>query len=470
MLDLPAPKLARLLARGELSALELMRASLARIAALNPRHNALVSLADGDALLAEARASDRRRRAGRARGVLEGLPTALKDYSAAKGWLTTGGSPLLRDNVPDHDALSVGRIRAAGAIVVGRSNVPEFGFGSHSYNPVFGVTRNAWNPALSAGGSSGGAAVARALGMVPLADGSDVLGSLRNPAAWNNCFGFRPSLGRVPTLPTPDSFWGQLYTDGPMGRTVEELWFLLAVQAGHDARAALALDDPGFAKGKLRAAMKGRRLLWLGDCGGHLPFEPGVLPLCEQALGVFRGLGVRLGTDAPAVDWEASWQAFRQLRHYEIGVRMAAIYADPAKRAQMKPEAQWEMEGFHRLTGAALAEASRQRQALFAAFATVFERYDAVALPTAQCFPFPAEWDWPKQVGGRAMDSYHRWMEVTALATMLGCPAATVPVGFDQGRPMGMQLIGRPRADLATLQLAYAYEKATPWARLQPPA
>ncbi len=471
MLDKTTPQLARMLARGQISALELMRASLARIAALNPRYNALVNLRDEAVLLAEARASDRRRRAGKARGPFEGLPTALKDTAPAKGLPSTSGSPLFRDVVPDFDALSVGRIRAAGAIVVGRSNVPEFGFGSHSYNTVFGVTRNAWDPALSAGGSSGGAAVAVALGMVPLADGSDVLGSLRNPAAWNNLFGFRPSTGRVPVVPHLDAFWGQLYTEGPMGRTVEELRFLLAVQAGPDPRAPLALPaDPSLARAPLRVSVAGRSLRWLGDLGGHLAFEPGILPLCEKALSAFRAQGCKVSAGAPPVDWEASWQAFVALRHYEIGLRYEAIYADPAKRAQMKPEAQWECEGFLRLSAADLAAAAKQRHALFQAFAALFETCDALAIPTAQCFAFPAEWDWPKQVGGRTMDSYHRWMEVTALATMLGCPAANVPVGFDNGRPMGMQIIGRPGADLATLQLARAYQEATPWAAMRPPA
>lgn len=458
-----------MLARGGCSAVELMRAALARIAALNPRHNALVNLRDEAVLLAEARAADRRLRAGKPRGPFEGLPIALKDHAPAKGLPTTAGSPLFRDWVPDFDSLSNARIRAAGALVVGRSNVPELGFGSHSYNPLFGVTRNAWAPALSAGGSSGGAAVATARRMVALADGSDILGSLRNPAAWNNLYGFRPSLGRVPAVPSPDGFWGQLYTDGPMGRTVEELWFLLAVQAGADPRAPLALDAPGFARGKPRAEVAGRRILWLGDLGGHLACEPGVLALCERALGAFRACGVAVGAGAPAHDWEAAWQGFVTLRQYEVGLRYAALRADPAKWAQLKPEAQWELEGYARLTPPDLVRAGTRRQALYETFAALFERYDAVALPAAQCFPFPAEWDWPKQVGGRTMDSYHRWMEVTCHATLLGCPAAVVPVGFDAGRPMGMQLIGRPRADLATLQLARAYQDATPWAKLAPP-
>jgi Asp-tRNA(Asn)/Glu-tRNA(Gln) amidotransferase A subunit family amidase len=240
-----APGLARLLARGAVSAVEVMRAFQARIAALNPRHNAIISQVAPDVALAAARASDRRRKAGTLLGPLDGLPIAFKDTTPTKGLRTTWGSPLFRDHVPAADSIAAGRVRAAGAIPVGKTNVPEFGLGSHSYNQVFGVTRNAWNPALSAGGSSGGAAVAMALRLVPLADGSDMGGSLRNPAAWNNLFGFRPSQGRVPFFPTEDVYSSQLGTEGPMGRTVEELMFLLAVQAGRDLRAPQSLDGDG---------------------------------------------------------------------------------------------------------------------------------------------------------------------------------------------------------------------------------
>ncbi len=465
-----APGLARLLARGAVSAVEVMRAFQARIAALNPRHNAIISQVAPDVALAAARASDRRRKAGTLLGPLDGLPIAFKDTTPTKGLRTTWGSPLFRDHVPAADSIAAGRVRAAGAIPVGKTNVPEFGLGSHSYNQVFGVTRNAWNPALSAGGSSGGAAVAMALRLVPLADGSDMGGSLRNPAAWNNLFGFRPSQGRVPFFPTEDVYSSQLGTEGPMGRTVADLLFLLAVQAGADARVPLALrDEAGLRPAGLRAPVAGRRLLWLGDLDGHLTFEPGVLPLCEKALGVFRALGCSVGRKAPRLDWEAVWQAFIQQRHYEVGGKLNARFADPAQRALMKPELVWEMEGFRRLDAARLYQANVVRSGLAQAFAAVFETHDAVLLPTAQVFPFAVEQHWPAEVGGRAMDSYHRWMEVTVLATMLGSPCATVPVGFDAaGRPMGMQVIGRPGADMATLGLAAAYERATPFAGMAP--
>ena len=465
-----APALARLLAGGQVSAVELMQACLARIAAVNPAHNAIISQLPEELVLAEAAASDARRRAGTPRGVLEGLPIAFKDTTATQGIRTTWGSPLFRDHVPAADSIAAGRIRAAGAIPLGKTNVPEFGLGSHSYNQVFGVTRNAWNPALSAGGSSGGAAVALARRMVPLADGSDFGGSLRNPAAWNNLFGFRPSQGRVSYGPNEDAWYSQMGTEGPMGRTVEDLMFLLAVQAGPDARAPLALPaEPGLGLAGLEADVAGRRILWLGDLGGHLAFEAGILPLCEAALAVFAGLGCGVATEAPTFDWEALWQGFIALRHYELGGKLNTAFEDPAKRALMKPELVWEIEGFRRLTAAGLHRAACTRTACLNTMLAAFETHDALALPTAQVFPFPVEQNWPQQIGNRAMDSYHRWMEVTALGTMLGCPTATVPVGFDaQGRPMGMQVLGRPGADLATLQLARAYERATPWAARSP--
>ncbi len=471
MLEYNTPELAGMLARGACSAEELMRESLARIAEINPRHNALVSLRDPDEMLAEARGSDARRRSGRVRGPFEGLPTAIKDTNATAGIRTTQGSLLLKDNIPAEDTPAVGRIRAAGALVLGKSNVPEYGLGSHTYNSVFGITRNAWNPALSAGGSSGGAAVALAQRMVALADGSDMGGSLRNPAAWNNLFGFRPSFGRVPKL-NPDSFMTQLGTEGPMGRTVEELLFVLAVQAGRDPRAPHSLDgDGGLSLGALPAPVAGRRILWLGDLGGHLATEPGVLALCEQGLRVFEGLGCGIETERPAHDWEAVWQSFVVQRYYEGGSTHLANYQDPAKRALMKPELHYEVEGLLRTSAADLAAAAGARSRFYQAMLAAFERVDVLALPTAQCFAFPAEWHWPKEVGGRAMDSYHRWMEVTIYATLMGCSCATVPCGFDpEGRAMGMQLIGRPRADMATLQLAHAYQLATPFAAMRPGA
>ncbi len=285
ILDMGAVSLARALRRRDLSARDLMTAHLARVDALNPRFNAIVSRIDPQAALDQAAALDEEAAGGRFRGPLHGFPHAVKDTAPARGIPFTQGSPLLRNNVPSADSLVVSRMRAARAIFVGKTNVPEFALGSHSYNPVFGITRNAFDPRKSAGGSTGGGAVALALRMVPVTDGSDFGGSLRNPAGWNNIFGFRPSWGRVPSIPNSDLFWQNFATSGPMARSVGDLALLLSVQAGPDKRAPFALaDDPGIFARPVERDWKGKRIGWLGDLGGALPMEPGIMQTCEKAL------------------------------------------------------------------------------------------------------------------------------------------------------------------------------------------
>src|SRR5690606_38356391 len=333
---------------------ELMAAFLRRIELLNPHVNAIVSLRDPQALLAEADALDAELAAGASRGWLHGLPIAVKDLSDVAGIPTTMGSPILRDNVPKADGLMAARMRAAGAILIGKTNTPEFGLGSQTYNPVFGATRNAWDTALCAGGSSGGAAVALALRMLPVADGSDMGGSLRNPAAYANVYGFRPSQGRVPKYPAPERFFQQLGTEGPMGRTITDVARLLAVQAGHDARAPLSLDDGDELGLPLVPPARPIRVGWLADLDGYLPMEEGILPLCEAALAAFETAGARvepLGRATLGVTPEAVWEAWMRLRSLLVGGSLAAHYNDPARRGMLKPEAQWEVENAMR-TGA----------------------------------------------------------------------------------------------------------------------
>jgi amidase len=365
-------------------------------------------------------------------------------------------------------------MRAAGAIFTGKTNVPEFALGSHSFNPVFGVTRNAYDPRKSAGGSSGGAAVALALRMMPLADGSDFGGSLRNPAAWNNVFGFRPSFGRVPSAPSSDVFGQTFATSGPMARTVRDTALLLSVQAGPDPRAPFSLkDDPSVFTKPLDRDWKGGRIGWLGDLGGALPMEPGVLETCEKALEAFRAIGMRVDAatlDEPA---EAMWRTAVALRHWSVGADLLPYADDPAKRAQMKPEALWEVEGYRKLSAIEITEAQRGRTRIYEAFRKAFATFDFLVLPTAQVFPFDVELRWPTEIAGRRMDSYHRWMEVTLPVTMAGLPALSVPAGFGgaQKLPMGMQIIGPTHADLSVLQVGHAYEQASPWiGRALPPA
>ncbi|MGL4289904.1 MAG: amidase [Phreatobacter sp.] len=461
---LNAVPLARMIRQRQVSASEVMAAYLDHIERVNPHCNAMISLRPRAELMAEAAEADAAVARGEPVGPLHGVPQAIKDLAMTRGLLTTFGSPLHADFVPEADAIFVERMRAAGAIIIGKTNVPEFGYGSNSYNPIFGLTTNAYDPGRVGGGSSGGAAVALAMRMLPVADGGDMGGSLRNPAAFNNVFGFRPSQGRVPA-DTLDPFYGQLAVEGPMGRSIEDVAMLLSVQAGYDARAPLSLDDAGFRyEDKLAIDPKGLRFGWLGDLGGHLPFEPGVLELCTGALALLTGIGARVEPATVNFDPEKLWQAFVTLRQQAIGGRHDAFYRDPARRALFKPEAIWEIEMSHKLTGLDVYEAGVARGAWYRALTALFEHHDFLLIPSAQVFPFSKDLHWPKEINGRPMDSYHRWMEVVAGATMAGCPAISVPAGFSaDGLPMGVQIIGPPRGDLAVLQAAAAYEAACPW-------
>ncbi|WP_432729192.1 amidase [Variovorax sp. W6] len=472
---LSARALATALQRRELSCRELMQACLAQIERFNPAVNALVSLQPTAQLLQQADACDARLARGEAVGRLHGFPMAPKDFVATAGMPTTMGSPVFAKQVTAHDAIMVERLRSAGAIFVGRSNTPEFGLGSHTYNTVFGTTRNAWSTDHAAGGSSGGAAVALALHMLPVADGSDMMGSLRNPAAWNNVYGLRPSLGRVPTGPGPELFFQQLGCEGPMGRTPEDVAWLLSVQAGHDERSPLSLAGDGevFAQ-PLDAELRGRRIAWLGDLGGHLPMERGVMALCESALRHFDTLGCSVDATIPDFDFDALWTAWLRLRGFIVAGALRGLHADPITRAQLKPEACWEVEQGERLSAAMLHEAAVTRTQWHGALLKLFERFDFLVLPAAQVFPLSADEHWPREVGGRAMDTYHRWMEVTIGPSLAGLPAMAIPAGFSQeagtrGLPMGLQLIGRPGADLEVLRMAHGWHKATPFADVRPP-
>ena len=464
--ELSASALSQAIHAQRVSCREVMQAYLARIALLNPVHNALVSLRDGDALLRESDRCDTELARGESRGWMHGMPQAIKDIAPTAGLVSTMGSPLLREFVPREDGLMVQRMKAAGCIVIGKSNTPEFGLGSHTFNAVFGVTRNAYDVSKSAGGSSGGAAVALATRMLPVADGSDFMGSLRNPAGWNNVFGLRPSQGRVPLWPAADVWVTQLGTEGPMGRSVEDVARLLDVQAGPDPRMPLSLAaHPSFADG-LREVAGARAarpisLGWLGDLDGYLPMEPGILEVCEQALGRLAGLGCAIEPSTLGHSPEAVWDAWLVWRRWLVAGRIAPFLLKPSNRALIKPEALWEHDQAAGLTGAQTLHASAQRSVFYQHLRTLFERFDVLALPSAQVWPFDAALRWPTHINGRAMDTYHRWMEVVIYATFAGLPCISVPAGFGAaGLPMGLQLIGRPQGEAALLRVAQAYELA----------
>ena len=459
--ELGAVELGAALRARRFSCREAMCAYLDRIEALNPAVNAIVSLQPRDGLMAQADACDAELARGESRGPLHGFPLAIKDMAATAGIRTTLGSALA-DHVPAHDGLMVARMRRAGAIVVGKTNTPEFGLGSHTYNAVFGITRNAWDATRTAGGSSGGAAVSLALRLQPVADGSDMMGSLRNPAAFNNVFGLRPSFGRVPPGPLGDQFVNQLSTECPMGRSVRDVALLLGVQAGYDARAPLSIAEGGdaFAPPLARLDTRGLRIGWLGDLRGYLPMESGILDVCEEALRRLEAIGCAVEPATLGQPPERIWRTWLTWRRWLVAGRLAPFFADPGQREQLKPEARWEAEQGAGLSGAEVFAASAERSAFYHRLLALFEQHDFLALPSAQVWPFDAEWHWPRSINGVAMDTYHRWMEVVIYATLGALPAISVPAGFDAGGlPMGLQLIGRPRGDLALLQLAKRYEE-----------
>jgi len=481
--QLPASALSRAIHSKRFSCVEVMQAYLKRIAALNPAYNAIISLRSEAELLVEAKQHDELLAQGKSKGWLHGIPQAIKDLSATAGIPTVYGSPLMAGNVPTEDGLMVQRMKAAGAIIIGKTNVPEFGLGSHSFNTVFGSTKNAFDVTKSAGGSSGGAAAALALHLLPVADGSDFMGSLRNPAAWNNVFGMRPSQGRVPMWPAPEVWISPLGTEGPMGRNIEDVARLMHTQAGYDVRSPMSIKEPFDLDHALTpmhdSEIKQTRILYLGDLNGYLPMEAGIDKICIDALQAISQKGCKVASLAehagcalqantnlklgfnPAKIWDA-WLAWRKAL---VGTRLAPFVAMADGRSQMKPEALGEYDDSLALTGAELTAASVMRSSFYQAMVELLSAYDAIALPSAQVWPFDVTWRYPQQIktqnGIAKMDSYHRWMEATIYATFAGLPCISVPVGFGEaGLPMGMQLMGKPQGDADLLRLAALFEFA----------
>jgi len=445
----------------QVSCVEVMQAYLDRIERFNPVYNAIVGMLGDDDLVEEAVLADAELDRGEYRGWMHGMPHAVKDLRDARGLVTSHGSHLYAGTIATTDAIHVGRIRAAGAIFIGKTNVPELGFGSQSYNDVYGTTRNAYDPELTAGGSSGGAATGMATQMLPTADGSDMMGSLRNPAAFNNVIGYRPSQGRVPGT-SADPYYSQLSMNGPMGRNVEDTVRLLVTIAGFDADAPLTMRDelPVYEDLQPRS-LNGVRIGWMGDFAGYLATEPGVLDLCVRSLGGLEDSGAIIEPVLPDYDLDRLWRTWLTLRHWGAASRQPLL-DDPSTRDLLKPEIVWEIEGSLGLTAADLSEAAIARAEWYRALHALFDRFDFLVAPSAQVFPFPADVHWPQSIDGRAMDTYHRWMEVVIGGSLAGVPIASVPVGFDdRSRPMGMQLIGPFGDDRAVLELAMAYEAST---------
>lgn len=458
--------LSTMLARKELSAAELMEACLARLDAVNGDLNAVVSLRDGDALLAEARAADAAPRSG----WLHGLPIAIKDLANAAGLPTSRGSPLFAGQNATDDDVHVARLKAAGSIVIGKTNTPEFGLGSHTFNPVHGVTRNPYGRNWTCGGSSGGAAVALASGMVSVADGSDMMGSLRNPAGWNNVYGMRPSWGRVPSEPVGDMYLHQLATNGPMARSPRDLAAILETMSGRDSRQPHG-EAPGAFLDGIETDISGRRIGWLGDWGGAFAYEDGIRELAVTAMRQFGDIGCQVDEIAAPFDRDALWESWTGLRSFSVAAGLKALYEDDARRDALKATAQWEIGRGLALSAMELDRLSAIRTQWFQTAEALFEEYDVLALPTAQVWPFEIEQEYPRSIAGQEMDTYHRWMEVMIPASLIGLPVVAVPIGFGgpHDLPMGLQLIGRYGADAEVLQMAQAWHVATDWPRARRP-
>ena len=465
MLDWSATALSRAIHERRVAPSEVMAAHLSQVDLVNGALNALVSLRDADAIMAHARALDDVVPAG----WLHGIPFAVKDLVATAGLRTTWGSPLWANHVPLADDLVAARLRRAGAVITAKTNVPEWGQGSHSFNPVFGVTRNPYDLSRSAGGSSGGAAAGLAARMLWVADGSDMMGSLRNPAAFCNVYGFRPTWGLVPSDADGDTYLATLSTEGPMARTVEDLARLLLVMAGENPEVPFPRAVPDVLAG-LDRGVKGLRIGWLGDWGGAYAIEPGILDLCAAGLVLMEEMGAVVEAVPPPFPAEQLWQSWVTLRAMLNAGAMRALAEDPRQRALTKPETIREIEAGMGLSAQAVYDASVIRSRWHAHAARLFDRFDAVVLPSAQVWPFPVGWRWPEEIVGRKMDTYHRWMEVVIPASLIGLPALSVPVGFGAaGLPMGMQIIGRSGDDAGVLAIGQAWHRATDWPGRRPP-
>ncbi|MCX4829103.1 amidase [Streptomyces sp. NBC_01016] len=461
---LDAVELAGLVRRRELSARELVSAHLDRIERVNPALNAIVTL-DAEGALAAAGQADELAVSGAELGPLHGLPIAFKDTHLTRGMRTTHGSPLFAEHVPDEDELLVERVQSAGAIRIGKTNVPEFAAGSHTFNPVFGATRNPYDRARSAGGSSGGAAAALAARLTPIADGSDMGGSLRNPASFCNVVGLRTTPGRVPSLPTND-LWETLGVAGPMGRTVADVALLLSAMAGPDPRCPQSLETPGSVfRAPLERDLKGLRVAYAPDLGGRVHVDPEVRELVARQVKVFEAAGAHVVEDCP--DLDGAEDVFLTLRAQAFRTGLGPLLE--SSREQLKPSLIWNIEEGIKLTSADLARARTEHTRIHLAAAGFFERYDVLIAPVSQVLPFDVDMEYPTVIDGQPQHSYLDWMRSAYLLTVLGAPALSVPAGFtDAGLPVGLQIVGPPRAERDVLEIGAAYEAATGHGRRAP--
>jgi amidase len=449
----PARKLASLLLKRKISAVEVVSAFIAQVERVNPKVNAIVTFLPEQALKA-AKAIDRKRQ----KSLFAGLPIAYKDNVQTRGIRTTFGSPIFENNIPGENHLLVERLSAAGAITLGKTNLPEFAAGSQTFNAVFGATRNPYDVSKTCGGSSGGAAVAVATGMLPFADGGDLAASLRNPANYCNVVALRPTPGRVPSWPAPNA-WNTLSVLGPVARTVEDAAFLLSAMAGPDLRSPVSIAEPGtlFLK-SLKRNFRKARIAWSRDLGG-LPMDPRVTAVLAKQRGVFSALGCVVEDAEP--DFSGAKEAFEALRALGFLQSYGELYR--TRRGDLKDDVAWNIEQGMRLSAEQIARATAARSELYRRMRAFLEKYEFLVCPVNQLPPYPVETEWPRQIAGVKMENYLDWMKSCYYVTITSHPAISVPGGFTpEGLPVGIQIVGRYRDDFGVLQLAHAFEQANP--------
>jgi amidase len=449
-----AHDLVRAIRTREVSAAEVMRAHLDRIEAVNPRLNAIVTLLGEREAMAMADAADRAVASGGPLGPLHGLPFAVKDLMDTAGMRTTYGSPIYADHVPATDSLLAQRIREAGALIIGKTNTPEWGAGSQTFNPVFGATRNPYDLARTCGGSSGGAAVVLAAGMLPLADGSDLGGSLRNPAAFCNVVGLRPAPGRVPSGTTDDAFDPHPIL-GPMARTPRDAGLLLSVLAGYDARSPIALaDDPAAFADVAARDLEGVRIAWSATAG--LPVDPEILAVLAAAREVLVARGAVIADVEP--DLDGADEVFETFRALGMVPMAADIEAHPGL---VKETIRLNVEQGLALRPQDIARAAGLRTALYRRSAALMAEHDVLALPVTQVLPFAVEQEYPTEIAGVPLNGYIAWMRSCSRISATTLPAMSVPAGFTPGGlPVGLQLVGAPRGELGLLAIGASVQDA----------
>ena len=459
-----AVELAARIRNREVSATEVMTAFLSQIERVNPKVNAICTFVGEAAALRAAKEADERLAKGQTMGPLHGLPHAVKDLVPTAGMRTTFGSRIYKDFVPVSDGLIVERLKAAGAIIIGKTNVPEFGAGSHTFNEVFGPTLNPYDLTRTCGGSSGGAAVALACGMVPLADGSDFGGSLRNPAGFCNVVGFRTSRGRVPVYPSAPGL-SALSVEGPIARTVQDVAILLSVMAGPDPRVPISIDEPGSVFSRpLQRDFRGTRIAWSRNLGRY-PVQPVVNEVCDRARSTFAELGCQVEDGQP--DFRDADEIFQVLRAWSY----AQTRGDDLKRHRdlIKDTVVWNIEQGLKLSGPDVERAEAKRTELCERVREFMERYEYLVLPVSQVAPFPVDVDWVREIDGTRMETYIDWMATCYAITVTGLPAISVPCGFTRdGLPIGLQIVGRHQREFDVLQLAFAFEQATQYGKTRP--